>query len=280
MNQWKKGIAHWRVGNTLYISVPFTWLMADAEALATEYPNLKTLIGGPGTGQPSQLPEFTPLIHHNPLATFTTRGCPNGCRYCAVPKIEPEFYEVKDFRPAPVICDNNLLAATRKHIVKVIDASKRFRFVDFNQGLEAGRWTADLARLFGQLKCKIRFSLDRPGDADKVIRAIEMTRKHTTKDIGIYVLVGFEDNISQAVEKLELIRSWGIRPTPMRFQKLDAKKKNELCEGWEERDMLDLMKYYSRLRYLEKWSFSEWRDYYCNIRTSGQIEMDLTHHEK
>ncbi len=30
MNQWKKGIATWTVGKTLYISVPFTWLVDEA----------------------------------------------------------------------------------------------------------------------------------------------------------------------------------------------------------------------------------------------------------
>ena len=28
MYQWRKDIAQWRVGNMLYLSVPFTWLLA------------------------------------------------------------------------------------------------------------------------------------------------------------------------------------------------------------------------------------------------------------
>lgn len=30
MNGWRKGIAHWVVGSRLYVSVPFTWLVAEA----------------------------------------------------------------------------------------------------------------------------------------------------------------------------------------------------------------------------------------------------------
>lgn len=31
MYQWRKGIASWQCKDTLYISVPFTWLMPEAE---------------------------------------------------------------------------------------------------------------------------------------------------------------------------------------------------------------------------------------------------------
>lgn len=93
MYQWKKGIAQWKVENTLYISVPFTWLVAEAERIANNFKG-KAVIGGPGLMRPTECESFEPILWHNPAATFTTRGCVNACPFCAVPKLEPEFKEL------------------------------------------------------------------------------------------------------------------------------------------------------------------------------------------
>jgi hypothetical protein len=252
MYQWNKGIASWKCGETLYISVPFTWLMDEAQKMASLHKG-PVKIGGPGTMQPNQTCDgFEPILFHNPSATFTTRGCPNGCKFCAVPKLEGDFREISNFRPAPIICDNNFTAASRKHQERVVDKLKSFPFIDFNQGLESGRFTPEFADLIGQLKCKVRFAFDHISFESKVKDAIDLCRKRTTKDIGIYVLIGFNDTPEDARYRLDLVRSWGIRPNPMRFQPLDAKKKNEyVARGWTELELARMMKYYDRLRWLE-----------------------------
>lgn len=113
MNQWVKRIAQWSVGNTLYISVPFTWLVKEAEKIADNWKG-KILMGGPGFMKPSHCDGFEPILFHNPCATFTSRGCVNNCQFCAVPKLEGDLKEIPDFRPAPVICDNNFGATSKK----------------------------------------------------------------------------------------------------------------------------------------------------------------------
>lgn len=252
MYQWNKGIASWTCGETLYISVPFTWLIPEAEKMAACHKG-PVKIGGPGTMQPNQTCDgFEPIMFHNPAATFTTRGCPNGCKFCAVPKLEGDFREITDFRPAPIICDNNFTAASRKHQERVVDKLKSFPFVDFNQGLESGRFTPEFADLLGGLKCKVRFAFDHVSFESKVKAAIDLCRARTTKDIGIYVLIGFNDTPDDARYRLDLVRSWGIRPNPMRFQPLDAKKKNEyVAPGWTEFELAKMMNYYGRLRWFE-----------------------------
>jgi hypothetical protein len=251
MYTWRKGIASWKCGETLFISVPFTWLISEAEKLANAHKG-KVLIGGPGTMKPTECPGFEPLLFHNPAATFTTRGCPNGCQFCAVPKLEGEFREIPNFRPAPIICDNNFTAASRKHQERVVDKLKVFPAVDFNQGLESGRFTPELADLLGNLKCKVRFAFDHVNFESKVKAAIDLCRQRTTKDIGIYVLIGFNDTPEDARYRLELVRSWGIRPNAMRFQPLDAKNKNEyVAPGWTELELMRMMNYYNKLRWLE-----------------------------
>lgn len=144
MNQWRKGIVKWEVGKTLYMSIPFSWLLKDAELVAQSHKG-RVCVGGPavklaGGISWAETPDTVPydvLSMHNPLATFTTRGCPNSCSFCAVPKIEGDFRELDTWKPNPVICDNNLLAATNHHFRRVIESLKQFPSCDFNQGLDA-----------------------------------------------------------------------------------------------------------------------------------------------
>jgi hypothetical protein len=226
MYQWRKSLATWNVGDTLYISVPFTWLMEEAKTLASQHKG-KTLIGGPGLMQPNECEGFEPILFHNPCATFTTRGCPNACPYCAAPVLEGDLREIPDFRPAPVVCDNNLLAASKKHIRRVVDRLKGFRLVDFNQGLDCDLFTPDIADMLGELRCRVRFAFDDWHRQGALIDAINLCRKRTTGDIGVYCLPGYNDSPAGAMARLEKVRGLGIRPNPMRYQPLDAKTKNE-----------------------------------------------------
>lgn len=262
MNQWRKGIASWKVGNTLYLSVPFTWLMADAEEMAAQHKG-KVLIGGPGTGQPSECRDFSPLLFHNPLATFTTRGCPNKCEFCAVPKIEPNFVECKHFRPAPLVCDNNLLACRKKHFERVIDAINIFPVIDFNQGLDARLFTEWHAKKLTELHhVKVRFALDFDGQVYRVYSAVELARYYGLTDIGIYCLIGYNDSPASARARLELVRSWGIRPVPMRYQPLDAVKKNAyIAPGWTDMELRKMVNYYYHLRWYEHIPYEEFNRY-------------------
>jgi len=249
---WPKDIISWKDGaNTLFISVPFSWFMDKARRMAS-YHNGPVLIGGPGTMTRQSCPGYEPIALYNRDATFTTRGCPNRCPFCAVPILEGDFYELPNFRPAPIICDNNLLAASKKHIKKVVKMSRKFESVDFNQGLDARRFTPGIADELGKLKCKIRFAFDHASMESKVADAVALCKKRATKNIGVYVLIGFNDTPEDAIFRLELVRSWGIWPNPMRYQPLDAKKKNDyVAPGWTDAELKRMSRYYSRLRYIE-----------------------------
>ena len=239
--------------------MPFTWLIKQAEQLASLWPG-EVLMGGPGLMKPTECEGFEPILFHNPCATFTTRGCPRKCSFCAVPQIEGDLKEIPNFRPAPVICDNNLLAATKKHIRRVVDRLKIFPYVDFNQGLDARLFDLDIALMLGELRCKVRFAFDYWGMESKVKDAIELCKKHTTKDISVYCLIGFNDTPEDARERLETIRSWGILPNPARYQPLNAKHKNEyVANGWSEFELRKTMRYYYRLNWLGKVTFNDYQ---------------------
>lgn len=252
--------------------MPFTWLLGEAKQIASVW-NGDVLIGGPGLMKPTECEGFEPIVFHNPCATFTTRGCPRKCEFCAVPILEGKFKELSNFRPAPVICDNNLLAATKKHIRRVVDRLKIFPQIDFNQGLDANLFTPEIADMLGELRCRIRFAFDSWAMESAVKDAIELCRRHTTKNIGVYCLIGFNDNPEDARARLELIRSWGIRPNPMRYQPLNTIMKNSyVALGWTERKLRDITRYYSRLAWLEHIPFEDYQ-HVKGIQGDQQIEI-------
>lgn len=266
MVTWRRGLAWWKAGDALYLSVPFTWLLPEAERMAKQH-NGPVYAGGPAValmGAPwAQTPSCCPydtLAMHNPMATFTTRGCPNRCGFCAVPKIEGDFREIPDWRPAPIVCDNNLLAATKVHFKRVIDALVRFPEVDFNQGLEARRFTSWHAGQIARLKRPmVRFAFDHVKAESKLADAIQTAREGGLREFHVYVLIGYRDSPEDARYRLEKVREWGIRPNPMRYQPLDAVEKNAyVAPRWTSGLLYDTVRYYSKLRWLEHIPFEDY----------------------
>jgi hypothetical protein len=269
MNQWRKGIASWKVGKTLYLSIPFTWLLDDAEIIAKQHKG-KVIAGGPAVrlmGAPwAETPERVPfdtLAFHNPLATYTSRGCPNKCSFCAVPKIEGELIELDTWKPAPVICDNNITACSERHFEKVIDSLLPFPMVDFNQGLDAALFTDFHAWHLSRLhSVKIRFAFDNISRKKVNKQAIDLCNSHKLTNIGIYCLIGYNDTPETAKQRLEQIRAWGVMPNPMRYQPLNAIEKNSYVNtenGWSERELRDIMRYYTKLNWLGHISYDEYK---------------------
>lgn len=279
MNQWRKGIASWKIRDKLFLSVPFTWLLPEAEKMAKQHKG-KVVAGGPAVklmgvswaDTPDGIPYDT-LSFHNPLATFTSRGCPNHCSFCAVPKIEGEFRELKSWKPAPVICDNNLLACSKTHFEKVIDSLRPFPVVDFNQGLDARLFTSYHADQLARLtRPHIRFSWDSIKSENAVSDAVNLCKKYGFRDIGIYVLLGFKDTPEDAKYRLETVRSWGLFPNPSRYQPLDCLEKNSyVAPGWTEAELRKMMKYYYRLGWVGNVCTYEEFDYLKYDKRQGQL---------
>lgn len=258
MYQWKKGIAQWQVGKTLYLSVPFTWLLDEANQIAEKHKG-KVLMGGPAFQKPQECEGFEPILFHNPCATFTSRGCPNRCKFCIVHDLEPEFKEIENFRPAPVICDNNFLACSVKHIERVIEKVKHYPLVDF-QGIDARFVTPEKADILGRCRCKLNIGYDHD-NTDQVHNAIELLKARASKNIAVYCIIGYNDTPKEAIEKLERIRSWKVLPVPMRYQPTWSRKKNDFLDlDWTERKMKDVQRYYFRLNYLGGVTFDEYED--------------------
>jgi hypothetical protein len=239
--------------------------MAEAQAKAHKGPVVAggpavKLLGAPWADETPETCPFDALSFHNPLATFTTRGCTNRCGFCAVPKIEGEFRELASWKHAPVICDNNLTAASKSHFTNVICSLLPFPACDFNQGLSARLFTSWHAGQIARLKNPmVRFAFDYVNNEAEVADAIALARAAGLKNFGCYVLFGFDDTPADAHYRLELVRSWGIWPTAMRYQPLDALTKDSfISPAWTKRELKRTTRYYNRLAYFDHIPFADY----------------------
>lgn len=125
-----------------------------------------------------------PQIDSRTAYGFLTRGCPNRCRWCIVPKKEGRLKPYMDVDEIAVdgrdnlsLMDNNILASDYglSQIEKIVHRKLR---VDFNQGLDARLVTDDVARLLARVKWikRIRFGCDTPAQIADCERAIELIR--------------------------------------------------------------------------------------------------------
>jgi hypothetical protein len=272
---WAKQIIHWREEETVNVSVVFTWDLPLARRLCewNTQAGFRVRAGGPAV---DLMPQYLsgvaevggqmyplPLIRHNGDATFTTRGCIRRCDFCAVPKIEGEFRELTDWIPAPIVCDNNFLASSQRHFDSVIDRLKPFRGVDFNQGLDARLLTDYHVERLKELRLtKIRFSWDFEGEETSVMAAVDMVVKagFLKSKIQIYCLINHGEEQSEAHYRFNTLRDMGIGSWPMRYQPLDALKKNSyVSPKWTEDELARFTRYWSRQVWLSKIPYSEFR---------------------
>lgn len=270
-NNWSKNPIVWHDGDVLMISVVFTWHLPVVRRLCewNHQAGKRILVGGTAIGlMPSFLSDiaevggqYPALQKHNLNATFTSRGCIRSCEFCAVPKIEGNLVELKEWEPKPVVCDNNILACSRAHFNKVIDRLKSLKAVDFNQGLDVRLLTNHHLERLRELHTPIlRFAWDHINYESLVLDAIRRTIEagFPKSRIKCYVLFGFKDTPEDALYRLETLKSLGIKPNSQRFQPLDALKIDSFVDNnWTEYELHRMHRYWSRQNWLSKMPYED-----------------------
>ena len=131
----------------VHVSVTFTYDIPAAERLAKAWERIAPVkMGGPALGAAGG--DFTPGMYLKRGYVITSRGCPNHCWFCAVPKREGELRELPITEGYNVL-DDNLLACSEPHIRAVFAMLHRQKFgrPEFTGGLESARlrdWHVDL----------------------------------------------------------------------------------------------------------------------------------------
>jgi len=219
------------------ISVTFTWDIKRGIWLKKQWEVVcnEVKIGGPAFEDPGAA--FAPGEYLKRGAVITSRGCPNHCRHCLVPEREGKLREL----PIVVgnkIMDNNLFACSRTHIDRVFDMLKKQGPVVFSGGLDATRLNDYIIeRLRGvSLEC-LYLAFDTESAERSLIKAVTGLRRGVTRrrsSIACYVLIGWEGNGTETIEKAEqrLIRAWeiGTMPYAMLYQPNSLEKKKYSLE--------------------------------------------------
>ncbi len=154
---------------------------------------------------------------------FLTRGCPNHCSWCVVPRKEGiirPYMDIDDIaiegRKKIVLMDNNILAAgdyAVGQLTKIIDRGYR---VDFNQALDARLVTDEYARLLARVKWldnnRIRFGCDTHKQIEDCERAMDLINGYGfTGQYFLYTMLN--DNFSECYDR---INHWWLRMRDVR----------------------------------------------------------------
>ena len=241
MSHWVGGLAEWEEGETTYLSVAFTWKLSEAYSRAVFARALgrRVVVGGPAlflvkmqhevTDVAEVRSEFPDAIaRHNPDATMASRGCPVGCWFCIVPKMEGrDFTLLPDFPVRPVLCDNNLSGLPADYQDYII---RRYQETgtplrDANSGFEPLTFSEEVYRRWRPLLNAgggpWRFAYDEMRERDLVLGVMRMLKDEPQRRKRVYVLIGNEP-FADCLTRIEEVIAHGCEPHVQPYIKLTA----------------------------------------------------------
>ncbi len=158
---------------------------------------------------------------------YSSRGCVRKCEFCGTRMINPEFKFQKSIKKyimpqheTITLFDNNYLAHPKfeEITMELIDAKKP---VDITQGLDARLLTKEKAEMLALLTITpVIFAFDSIKVKEAFIKAIEMAQKYEVGKktyIVTYMLYGFQDNIEDLIERVQICLDLGVRIYLMRY---------------------------------------------------------------
>jgi len=257
---WSGGLVEWVEGSTAFLSVAFSWKLPDAYQRAIWYreQGYKVRAGGAGLiakknylADVAELGgEVDALIHHNPQATIASRGCPVGCYFCIVPKMEgKEFTLLPNFTPRPILCDNNLSALPVDYQDYIIEKYQKFdvRLEDANSGFEPRTFNEGTYRRWKAInKGAWRFAYDETAEEDDVYRTAQILRDEPASSKRVYVLIGNEP-FEACHRRIMQVIEWGCEPHVQPMVALNALQRRPIVRyDWTERKLKDLARWANR----------------------------------
>lgn len=214
--EWALGFCHY---DRVYMSKVFNFSPDDL----TAYDADEIVRGGTGYNIGSHLPNeidmmqpdysIYPNIPKDTAYGFLTRGCPNKCPWCVVPRKEGAIRPYMDVdeiaiegRRKLVLMDNNILAAGDYCIQQLQKIIERGYRVDFNQALDARLVTDEIGQLLASVKWidrRIRFGCDTHGQIAECERAMAKINKYRYRgEYFLYTMIGGKSDFKESYERV------------------------------------------------------------------------------
>lgn len=229
-----------------YGSVVFTWNRPKAAALVAQ----GAIVGGSGVDLKNELPADVEAMRPDYSlygidygVGYLMRGCIWTCKFCVVPQKEGKPREVATIdhllnpsgrsRPFVVLLDNEFFWKEKWAIARLQEFTERG--IDFSpsQGLDVRVLTPALvdalaASPFWNLKRsrrQITFAFDGIDIKARYRRGVEMLlSKIAAWHLQSFVLVGYDSTIEQDLQRIAIIRSYGIDPFVMVYRDYNTGK--------------------------------------------------------
>lgn len=285
IGSWSGGLAEWTDGDTAYLSVAFTWRLNDAYQRACWYKaaGYKVRAGGPGVftrkhylADVAEIGGAIPdaVVRHNPMATVANRGCPVGCWFCIVPKMEGRaFTLLPDFPVRPVLCDNNLSALPedyQHHIIgRYLDTG--VPLLDANSGFEPRTFDRWVYRRWSVVnRGPWRFAYDDQAEGRHVERVMGMLRRRgvSQRRIRVYVLIGNEP-VAACLDRIYSVIAWGGEPHVQPFMKLNAlDKRPHVRFDWSTQLLIDVQRWANGFAWRRVPNFADYDRRWSNKRAA------------
>lgn len=191
-----------------------------------------TIKGGIGYGLYYDLPEeidrmypdYTIYPNCDYAIGFLTRGCPNKCSWCYVPRKEGDIKPYRTWQEIVrtdtnklTLMDNNILACPHgiEQLRQLADTDYR---IDINQATSVFQVNKDTADILARLKWQkyIRFSVDQKSQIDGMYRTADLLAERgiPNSKLFIYCLIteDLEDDLKRiyAMRKLKSVTLYGM----------------------------------------------------------------------
>ena len=204
----------------LYMSKVFTFTAddymcydaLDIEKGGTGYKNYEKVL-------PYDIEHIYPdynLYNINYAMGFVTRGCPNKCPWCVVPKKEGNIRpnaEINEFwrgQKDLVLLDNNILAH-EFGLKQLEETAKKGIRIDCNQGLDARIIAKDveIQKLLARNKWSryIRLACDKKSQMESVRISVEKIRHYAQRKVPFFVYVLLTEDMEDSTERINFLRN-------------------------------------------------------------------------
>lgn len=219
----------------VHISVAFTWDIPWAEAIAKQWEYVAPVrIGGPAYNEVGG--NFVPGMYMKQGYVITSRGCPNRCWFCAVPKREGYMLRELPITDGWILTDDNLLACSEKHIDEVFSMlARQAHRPQFVGGLEAALLTSSAASRLRELRPdSLFFAYDTPNDLEPLTEAgwllFEAGFSKESNTLRCYVLCGYQgDTFDKAQKRMGDAWNAGFMPMAMLYRDF----KGDYSQEWK-----------------------------------------------